>query len=221
MDIPCAPILADITVERPGDQGRRAADQAGLALRVRSHHRPAGVADRRASGRKGRRARRVVFADAAVRHQAAGVRAPGRVDRRSRSTSRRSCGPKRVKIVAELQDRSASSRRRSSAPGRARSRTLISPVGHRWRQLAGRGARSRDQHLLHLLEHRRHRARPRAGRRPRSDMAYIGHGAESERGATGRRGRGGAARRTAAGRRRLARRRPAQGSAGGGEGGGG
>ena len=26
MDIPCAPILADITVERPDDQGRRAAD---------------------------------------------------------------------------------------------------------------------------------------------------------------------------------------------------
>ena len=30
---------------RPADQGGRAADQAGLALRVRSHHRPAGLAD--------------------------------------------------------------------------------------------------------------------------------------------------------------------------------
>ena len=83
MDIPCAPILADITVDGQEDQGDRADHQAGLGLRVRSHQRPAGVADRRAAGRKRRRARRVVFADAAVRHQAAAVRSPGRVARRS------------------------------------------------------------------------------------------------------------------------------------------
>ena len=77
-DIPCAPILADLTVNGKADQGRRAADQAGLALRVRSRDRPAGLADRRAAGREGRRARRVVLADAAVRHQAAAVRPPGR-----------------------------------------------------------------------------------------------------------------------------------------------
>ena len=49
MDIPCAPILADITVNGRADQGGRAADQAGLGLRVRSRDRPAGVADRRAA----------------------------------------------------------------------------------------------------------------------------------------------------------------------------
>ena len=50
---PCAPILADITVERPHDQGGRAADQAGVPLCVRSRDRPAGLADRGAAGPKG------------------------------------------------------------------------------------------------------------------------------------------------------------------------
>ena len=50
MDIPCAPILVDITVNGRTDQGGRAADQAGVALRVRSRDRPAGLADRRAAG---------------------------------------------------------------------------------------------------------------------------------------------------------------------------
>ena len=45
MDIPCAPIIADITVNGRADQGGDAADQAGLGVRVRSQHRPAGVAD--------------------------------------------------------------------------------------------------------------------------------------------------------------------------------
>ena len=35
---------------RPRDQGHRAADEAGVAVRVRSHERPAGMADRRAAG---------------------------------------------------------------------------------------------------------------------------------------------------------------------------
>ena len=83
MDIPCAPILVDITVDGRAIKAIGAADQAGLDLRVRSRDRQAGLADRRASGREGHRAGRVVFADAAVRHQAAAVRAPGRVDRRS------------------------------------------------------------------------------------------------------------------------------------------
>ena len=49
-DLSSAPILADITVERPRDQGGRAAEQGIVPLRVRSRHRPAGVADRRAAG---------------------------------------------------------------------------------------------------------------------------------------------------------------------------
>ena len=56
-DIPCAPILADITVDGRRDQGGRAADQAGLRLRVRSRDRPAGVADRGAAGRDRARCR--------------------------------------------------------------------------------------------------------------------------------------------------------------------
>ena len=69
--------------QRPRDQGDRAADEAGVALRVRSHQRPAGLADRRAAGAERRRARRVVRADAAVRHQTAGLRSAGRLGRRS------------------------------------------------------------------------------------------------------------------------------------------
>ena len=42
---------------RQADQGGRAGDQAGLPLRVRSRHRPAGVADRGAAGAADRRAR--------------------------------------------------------------------------------------------------------------------------------------------------------------------
>ena len=78
MDIPCAPILVDITVNGRHDQGRRAADQAGVPLRVRSRDRRADLADRGAAGAEGRRARRVVLADAAVSDQAAGLRSPGR-----------------------------------------------------------------------------------------------------------------------------------------------
>ena len=74
-DMSSAPLLADITVERPADQGGRAAEQAGVPLRVRSRHRPAGLADRRAAGAADRRARREDVADAAVPDQAAGVRA--------------------------------------------------------------------------------------------------------------------------------------------------
>ena len=94
-DIPCAPILMDLVVDGKTDQGRRPADQAGVDLHVRSRDRAAGLADRRAAGREGRRAGRVVFADAAVRDQAAAVRAAGRVESTTSSISRRSCAPKR------------------------------------------------------------------------------------------------------------------------------
>ena len=59
---------------RQSDQSGRAAEQAGVPLRLRSRHRPAGLADRRASGAAVRRARRKDLADAAVPHQAAGLR---------------------------------------------------------------------------------------------------------------------------------------------------
>ena len=50
LDIPAAPILADIVVDGKADQGRRSADEAERALRVRSHHRGTGVAHRREAG---------------------------------------------------------------------------------------------------------------------------------------------------------------------------
>ena len=58
---------------RPAAQAGGAADQAGLALRVRPHHRRADLADRRAAGAADRRAGREDLADAAVRDQAAAV----------------------------------------------------------------------------------------------------------------------------------------------------
>ncbi len=63
--------------QRPQDRRGGAADQAGVHLRVRSQDRRAGVADRRARRREGHGAARVVFADAALPHQAAVGGAPG------------------------------------------------------------------------------------------------------------------------------------------------
>ena len=74
-DMSSAPMLADITVNGTRDQGGRGAEQAGVAVRVRSRHRPAGLADRRAAGAAVRRAGREDVADAAVPDQAAGLRA--------------------------------------------------------------------------------------------------------------------------------------------------
>ena len=68
--------------QRPDRQGGRAADQAGVPVCLRSRDRQADLADRGAAGAEGRRAGRVVFADAAVSDQAAGLRSPGRFDRR-------------------------------------------------------------------------------------------------------------------------------------------
>jgi len=44
-DLPCAPILANITVNGNQDQGDRAADQAGVGVCVRSRHGKTGLAD--------------------------------------------------------------------------------------------------------------------------------------------------------------------------------
>ena len=74
-DMSSAPILADITVNGKPIKAVARAEQAGVPLRVRSRDRPAGVADRRASGAAERRARREDEPDAAVPDQAAGVRA--------------------------------------------------------------------------------------------------------------------------------------------------
>ena len=64
---------------RPAAQDRHAAHQTGLAVRVRSRDRRADLAARGAQGRGVRRAGRDREPDAALRRQAARLRAPGRV----------------------------------------------------------------------------------------------------------------------------------------------
>ena len=83
MDIPCAPILIDITVNGRAIKALAQPTKQGWLYTFDRDHRTAGVADRRAAGGEGRRARRMVFADAAVPDEAAAVRSPGRVARRS------------------------------------------------------------------------------------------------------------------------------------------
>ena len=83
MDIPCAPILADITVNgRPVKAVAQPTKQAFLYVFDRVNGQ-ADLADRRTAGAEGRRAGRMVFAHAAVSDQAAGLRPPGRFRRRS------------------------------------------------------------------------------------------------------------------------------------------
>ena len=74
-DMSSAAILADITVNGEADQGRCGPGQAGISVRVRSRHRPAGLADRGTTGAAVRRARREGEPDAAVPDQAACLRA--------------------------------------------------------------------------------------------------------------------------------------------------
>ena len=62
---------------RQAAQDRRAADQAGVPLRLRSRDRRADLADRGTGGAQGRCARRTLLADAAVPDQAAGLRSAG------------------------------------------------------------------------------------------------------------------------------------------------
>ena len=63
---------------RPADQGRRAAHEAGIRVRVRPRDGRARVADRRAARAAVERAGRAHVADAADPDEAAGVRSPGR-----------------------------------------------------------------------------------------------------------------------------------------------
>ena len=65
-DIPCAPILADITVNGRAIKAVAQPTKQALLYVFDRVDRPADLADRRAAGREGRRARRMVFADAAV-----------------------------------------------------------------------------------------------------------------------------------------------------------
>ena len=65
-DNPSPPNLVTIRVDGRTHRRRRAADEAGVRVRLRSRHRQAGLADRGAAGSGERRRRRAGLADAAV-----------------------------------------------------------------------------------------------------------------------------------------------------------
>ena len=127
MDIPCAPILADITVNgRTIKAVAQPTKQAFLYVFDRVTG-AAHLADRGASRPEGRRARRMVFAHAAISDQAAGVRPPGRVDRRSdRFHAGAARGSRQGDFAATSSGRS--SRRRSVSKAEGPIATLAWPT---------------------------------------------------------------------------------------------
>ena len=131
MDIAAAPMLVDLTVERPAGQGGRGDGQAGDAVSVQSRDRRADLSDRGAAGAAVRRAGREDVADAAVSDQAAAVRSPGR---HAREPDRLHAGAARrgAEDRGALQDSDRSSRRRRSARRKGRSRGFRSSGGTNW-----------------------------------------------------------------------------------------
>ena len=133
-DVPCAPILADITVDGQRDQGDRAADQAGLrsTSSIASTGQPVWPIEERPV-EKGTLPTEMVFADAAVPDQAAAIRAPGlprglrhrlhagaeggSAEDRCRSTRSARCSRRRSRAAKAA--RSARSTFRTARTGRA------------------------------------------------------------------------------------------------------
>ena len=73
MDIPCAPILVDITVNGRTVKALAQPTKQALPLCIRPRHRAADLADRGEARGEGRCSGRMVFADAADSQQAAGL----------------------------------------------------------------------------------------------------------------------------------------------------
>ncbi len=185
MDIPCAPILARRDDQRPDDQGRRAADEAGVPLRLQSRDRRADLADRREAGREGHRAWRVVFADAAVSDQAGGLRDAG--PRRRRSDRLHAGAARRGR-----EDRLALQARSDlHAAGRQHARRSAGDAGRGdrgWRhELARRLGRSRDADSLRLVEQGRSACSVSCRRAiaTKNDLAYVQGNAETGARTTG------------------------------------
>ena len=131
---------------RPARQGRRAADEAGVPVRVRSRHGSAAVADRGAARAAGRRARRVVLADAAVSDQAAGLR-PARRHRERPHRLHAGAAPRGARGRRLAPDGSAVHAARRQQHQRAARHVDGAEPGRR-HELARRLVRSRDQHPL-------------------------------------------------------------------------
>ena len=173
-DISSAPMLADINVDGKADQGGDSADQTMLALRVRSRHRPTGVADRGTSRAEGRRSGRMVFAHAA--HSPPSLR---RTRARASPTNdlidfTPALRAEAVKIVSQYRARphvyaaGVEQARRS-----ARDADACPPCGRN--KLAGRGIRSGNAHRVCLCAEHDHPARLGQAARQR----ILGYGLRS------------------------------------------
>ena len=140
-------MLADINVNGRLIKAVVAADQAMLAVRVRSEYGQAGLAHRGAASAERRRARRVVFAHAAVPHQASGLCAQGvSVDDLIDFTPE--LRAEAVKIAAQYRlGPMLHASRREQAGGTARDARAT--FAGRRDQLAGRGIRSRNAHRVY------------------------------------------------------------------------
>ena len=127
-DMPVASDPARHQCRRPADQGRRADGQAGVRVRVRSHQRPAGVADSETS-----RSRRPMCRPSGpsptqpIPTQAAGLRCRRHQDRRLDRLHARAARRKRSRPIAGLsRRRPVTLRRRSSCPA-STSGTIVAP----------------------------------------------------------------------------------------------
>ena len=148
-DIPCAPILFDQKVN--GKRSRPSAtDQAGLGLHVQPRDGAADLADRRAPRGEGKRAWRVVLANAAACHQATGFRSTGfqrgRPDRFHAGAERRGeTDCRQLQVGTDLHDAAG----QHVAPS---SGHVDVARGHGRRELAGWLTRSGDELPVHLRE---------------------------------------------------------------------
>ena len=217
--------------QRQRDQGGRAADQAGVSLRVRSRHRPAGVADRGAPGAAVRRARREIrptqpFPTKPPAYARNGVAIDDLIDftPEMRAEATRS-------VARYRWDRGCTTRQCSAAPTVRSRRDRHGQRGRR-DQLARRRLRSRNPHRFREREQRRdhvrvaraaaagllgHSLRVGAGGQPFTEVLGPGDCCAADCRAR----RAAAAQRPAARRPLLLPRRPRRPPTGGGRGRGG
>ena len=172
-DIPCCADPVRRRRRRPHREGRRAADEAGVPVRVRSRDGPAAVADRGAARAEGRRARRVVLADAADPDEAAGLRPP-RHHRERPHRLHAGAAPRGARDRRVAQDGAAVHAARRQQHQRPARHADGAEPGRR-HELAGRLVRSRDGHSLRRVGHDgRQQGRRAAVSRPVRDGVHRG-----------------------------------------------
>ena len=170
-DIPCAPILTDITVDgKPIKAVAQPTKQGWVYVFDRVTGKPVWPIEERPV-EKGDVPGEAVLADAAVCDQAAGVRASRAFDRRP---DRLHAGAARRSDEGRvaLQDRSDLHAARGQQVGRA-ARHVDAAEQHRRRELARRSVRSGNENPLHVLQRQPERTRSGAAGFKRSDMRYV------------------------------------------------